>query len=228
MSAASVASLTVAAAPASADEIVGPVVASFGLNETSGASTFSDSVGGLVGRVGADVTTKNGTHTFATHLPRDGAFPGHTNVVPASWKLHQLTNPGSGKFSFTIRYNTSYSFGNILQKGQSTASGGYWKFENPNRSPNCLFRGGNGQTRTAYVKKKAVLSKGWHTITCVRTPTYVQMWVDGVAQAKVYGSTGTISNTAPLAIGGKTKCDGTKVTCDYFIGQIDFIEFRKG
>ena len=39
----------------------------------------------------------------------------------------------------TIRYRTTRSFGNIAQKGQNGAKGGYWKFEAPggDRSPAC-------------------------------------------------------------------------------------------
>lgn len=59
-----------------------------------------------------------------------------------------------------------------MQKGQGTATGGYWKLENLNRAPRCMFRGANGETRTGTIKgagKGAQLSKTWHTITCERT-----------------------------------------------------------
>lgn len=217
--------------PANADPEIAPVIARFDMNEAAGSATFTDSVSGLVGTVGADVVLDGTTHTFATHLPDGGYFPGHVNVVPASQLLHQTLNPGTGNFQFTIRYNTNYSFGNIMQKGQSTVAGGMWKLENPNRQPRCLFRGSNGQSRTGYLRdydKGVRLTRGWHTITCVRTPTYVQMWIDGVAQPRANGPTGNIYNAAPFSIGGKSQCDGgVRITCDYFVGQVDYIEFRK-
>ena len=190
----------------------------------------------LNGIIGSTVTLDGATHTFATDMPADGYRPGHTNVVPH----HPDLNPDSGNFAFTIRYHTNYSFGNIMQKGQGTAVGGYWKLENPNRQPRCMFRGSNGQTRTGYLDGYALgaqLSKDWHTITCERIMSpppgvqpYVRMWVDGVPQRKAVGSTGSIANTAPLSIGGKSMCDPTSAakSCDYFIGKIDYIEIRKG
>lgn len=59
---------------------------------------------------------------------------------------------------------------------------------------------------------------------------YVRTWVDGVAQPKSIGSTGTIGDNAPLSLGGKSNCDATPSakSCDYFIGQIDYLEIRKG
>jgi len=233
--------LTVAfsASPVAADPVVGQSVARWEMNEAPGSTVMVDtdnSRSTLNGAIGATVTPNGMTHTFAKDMPADGYRPGHTNVVPH----HDDLNPGSGNFAFTIRYNTSYSFGNIMQKGQGTVKGGYWKLENPNRQPRCMFRGSNGETRTGFLNGNAAgvqLSKGWHTITCERIMSpppgvkpYVRMWVDGVAQKKAIGSTGTIANKSPLSIGGKSNCDGTSAakSCDYFIGQIDFIEIRKG
>lgn len=221
--------LALGAPPAAADPEVGPVVARFDFNEARGSTTFTDTVGGLVGRIGSDVVTDGTRHKYATRLPFSGAFPGHTDVVSGSRKLHSLINPGEGSFSFTIRYKTAHTFGaNIMQKGQSGAAGGFWKMEIYDRSPMCVFRGGDGATRTANVRRHARLSRGWHTITCVRTPTYVQMWVDGVAQPARRGPTGTIHNTQDFSVGGKSFCDDVRITCDYFAGSIDYIEFRKG
>lgn len=208
-----------------------PVVARFDLDEPAGALAFRDSVGGLVGRVGADVTTTGGRHVFGWVQPHSGVFPGHTDLVPADRRLHRLLNPGRASFSFTVRYRTRHRFGNLMQKGQGETPGGYWKLENPERAPRCMFRGARGQTRTGYLvgfDRGARLSPGWHTLTCVRTPEWVQMWVDGVAQPRAWGRTGVIRNDRPLSLGGKSACDARRITCDYFSGEIDWIEFRKG
>lgn len=219
--------------------MVGQSVARWEMNEAPGSTVMvdtDDSRSSLDGAIGETVTLNGATHAFAKDMPADGYQPGHVNVVPH----HADLNPGSGNFAFTIRYNTGYSFGNMMQKGQGTATGGYWKLENPNRQPRCMFRGSNGETRTGFIKgyrTGARLSTEWHTITCERIMSpppgvkpYVRMWVDGVAQPKAVGSTGTIDNRAPLSIGGKSKCDATSSakSCDYFIGQIDYIQIRKG
>ena len=231
--------LALSAAPVAADPVVGQSVARWEMNEAPGSTVMLDTDGSSGvhdGAIGSRVTLDGATHTFLTDMPSDGYQPGHVTVVPHSTDL----NPGSGNFAFTIRYNTSYSFGNIMQKGQGNAIGGYWKLENPNRQPRCMFRGSNGATRTGYIQgytSGVRLTKGWHTLTCERimvpppgVAPYVRMWVDGVAQPKAIGSTGTIANTAPMSIGGKSNCgpDSSATSCDYFIGQIDYIELRKG
>ncbi|MEV4412090.1 PKD domain-containing protein [Catellatospora sp. NPDC049609] len=205
-------------------------VAFWSMDEPDGASVLVDSSGnGRHGTIGSDVTP--GTlyagatgHRFATVLPSENAHrPGHVDLVPA----HSDFNPDSGDFSFTVRLRTTYSFGNIMQKGQGATAGGYWKFEAPGGSPKCLFRGGNGASRTGYMD--GTINDGqWHTVTCNRTSTYVEMYVDGVRTSRLTGPTGNIANNWQLSIAGKSACDGVEVTCDYFVGDIDYIKLMKG
>ncbi|PSK63888.1 Protease 1 [Micromonospora sp. MH33] len=205
-------------------------VAFWSMDEPAGSTVLKDSSGnGRNGATGAEVVTgvryAGATgHRFATHLPTDQEYvPGHVNLVPHSTEF----NPDAGDFSFTIRYRTTYSFGNILQKGQGATVGGYWKFEAPGGKPKCLFRGGDGASRTGYTDVS--ISDGqWHTVTCNRTSTYVEMYVDGVRTSRLTGPTGTIANNWQLSIGGKSQCDGVKVTCDYFAGDIDYVKILKG
>ena len=68
----------------------------------------------------------------------------------------------------------------------------------------------------------------WHTVRCERTATKVVMTIDGIKKRTGTGPTGSISNSAPLAIGGKSTCDQIKITCDYFVGDIDFVRIEKG
>lgn len=215
------------AAPAHA--IASRTVAYYSMDERPGTTQLVDSSGnGRHGTIGNDVTPgvvyQGATaQRFARHLPADGAFPGHTNRVPNATDL----NPGAGDFSIEVRLRTTYSFGNIMQKGQGSTVGGYWKLENPGGLPRCLFRGGDGASRTGY--SNVDISDGqWHTIRCNRTSTYVEMWVDGVRQSRLSGVTGTISNNWDLSMGGKAACDGETVTCDYFVGDIDYVRIEKG
>ncbi|MEU2614543.1 PKD domain-containing protein [Micromonospora sp. NPDC007271] len=205
-------------------------VAFWSMDEPAGSTVLTDSSGnGRNGTVGAEVVTgalyAGATgHRYATHLPSDQEYvPDHVDLVPHSPDL----NPDAGDFSFTIRYRTTYSFGNILQKGQGATAGGYWKFEAPGGKPTCLFRGGDGASRSGYSDVR--ISDGqWHTVTCNRTASYVEMYVDGVRTSRLTGPTGTIANNWQLSIGGKSSCDGVKVTCDYFAGDIDYIKILKG
>jgi PKD repeat protein len=218
----------VGASPAQA--VATRTVAFWSMDEPAGATTLRDSSGnGRNGAIGAEVAPgvvfAGATgHRFATHLPTDMEYvPGHVNLVPHSTEF----NPDAGDFSFTIRYRTTYSFGNILQKGQGGTVGGYWKFEAPGGKPKCLFRGADGASRTGYTDTP-IADGQWHTVTCNRTSTYVEMYVDGVRTSRLTGPTGTIANTWQLSIGGKSSCDGVTVTCDYFAGDIDYVKFLKG
>ncbi|WP_434812103.1 PKD domain-containing protein [Microbacterium sp. bgisy189] len=222
------AGLTVGAAPASA--VATNTVAFYSMDEPAGATTLVDSSGnGRDGTIGSDVTTGQAfqgasMHRFATVLPGEMAYrPGHVNRVPH----HSSLNPDAGDFSITLRFRTDYPFGNIAQKGQGTQQGGYWKVENPAGKPRCLFRGGNGASRTGYSQVE-VDDGQWHVLRCVRTSAYVEMYIDGVRQSRLTGSTGSISNTALMSIGGKSSCNGTSTTCDYFVGDIDYLRIEKG
>jgi hypothetical protein len=42
------------------------------------------------------------------------------------------------------------------------------------------------------------------------------------------GVSGNLNNSFPMTIGGKPKCDQVKVTCDYFVGDVDYVRITKG
>jgi hypothetical protein len=202
-------------------------VALYELNEAAGARVLVDSSGNrLNGTIGAEVTTAatyaGATgHRFPNVTPNvPPARPEHINNVPHDARL----NPGTADFAFTIRMRTTRSFGNVIQKGQSSATGGYFKMENPAGVPTCLFRGADGSRG---VSAGTDLSDGeWHTIRCERTATGVSMTVDGTVVARLTGPTGSIANNWPLSIGGKYDCDQVNVTCDYFVGDIDWVRIE--
>jgi PKD repeat protein len=216
------------ATPAAA--VANRTAAFWSMDEAAGATTLVDSSGnGRNGAIGSDVTPATvydgaTAHRFATVLPDDqAAYPGHVNRVPNSSEL----NPDSGDFSVTVRLRTTFSFGNIIQKGQGSDPRGYWKMQASGATPSCLFRGSNGASRTGY-SNNPIDDGQWHTIKCVRTSTYVEMYVDGVRTNRANGPTGTIDNNKELSIGGKGTCDGVTVTCDYFAGDIDYVRIEKG
>lgn len=225
-----VAGLTPTAAHAASSRM--SPVARWEMNEAKGASTMRDSSGhGVTGKIGKVV--KTGTHVQGSVAYRFPFAP--PNRTPADTPRlvtvnSSALNPGSRNFSVTIRYRTTKTFGNIMQKGQHGAKGGYWKLEAPHGKLTCLFRGVvNGQLKGKTVNSGVALNDGnWHTVTCLRTATRLTMTIDGTKTRRANGATGTISNKVPMTIGGKVNCDQVKVTCDFFTGDIDRIEVKAG
>ncbi len=200
-------------------------VAIWEMNEAPGATVMVDSSGhGINGDVGDEVRTGTPydgamTYQFPRLTPnKPPAHPEHNVLVPDSDAL----DPGTRDYAVTFRMRTTQNFGNILQKGQSGAIGGMFKFQMPKGIVQCVFRGsaGNGG-----VKSPMALNDGaFHVIRCERTATRVTLYVDGVNVAHHNGATGNINNNYPLSIGGKPFCDQIKVTCDYFPGYIDRVQ----
>ncbi|GAB3850606.1 LamG domain-containing protein [Dactylosporangium cerinum] len=202
-------------------------VATWSMNEDSGAHTMIDNSGnGQHGTIGSEVITDVGVrgatgYRFTRLQPdRPPTHPRHLVTVADSSAL----DPGSRDYAVTIRLRTTYQFGNIIQKGQATASGGNFKFQIPNGIVQCLFRGSNG---TIIVQASRRINDGWwHVVRCERTGSGVALTIDGRTAARRGGWTGPISNGWPLSIGGKTDCDQRDVGCDYYAGDIDWVEIE--
>jgi hypothetical protein len=207
------------ATPASA--ATNTTLALWQMNEAKGSTVLLDSGPNHInGTIGSEVVLNGALHTFGYLKPNTPpAHPGHPDQVSSA-----LLNPGTKDFSITIRMKWTNSFGNIIQKGQSGTAGGYFKWQAPNGLVQCLFRGSTGN---AGVGSGRALNDGqWHVINCTRTATQVTMTVDGVQTGKKVGPTGNISNTSTLSIAGKLACDQIKVTCDYWVGQMDYVEIQ--
>jgi len=210
------------AAPASA-----ATLANWQMNEGPNASVMVDSSGHVNGTIGSAVVTgftfngATGYHWPFTSPTQPPAKP--ERIVQAS---SSTLNPGSGNYTVAIRYRTTKHFGNIVQKGQAGSSGGYFKLENPNGKLTCVFRGTNSSGN--FQRKQVVsgvLSDGkWHVARCARTAKALTLTIDGKVVATARGSSGNISNTRPISIGGKLNCDQVHTTCDYFTGDIDYVK----
>ncbi len=218
--------LVSAGAPAKAATVV---VANWQMNESPGASVMTDSSGhGITGIIGSAVQT-GATYAGATGYRWEFASPSlppakpeRVIEVPNDARL----NPGSDDYSVTIRYRTTKTFGNIAQKGQGGAKGGYWKIENPAGVFTCVFRGvdGTGAFRRKEVNSGTPINDGeWHVASCERIGNQLRLTIDGVVVDTANGTTGNISNNAPLSIAGKLNCDNVSITCDYFTGDIDYL-----
>ena len=209
----------------SADASSGGPVARWDMNEPAGSRTMIDSSGhGLRGSIGREIApgVRVGGATayrFARLDPdTPPTHPEHLATVPDTAAL----DPGTRDYAITVRLRTTHRFGNIVQKGQATVSGGNFKLQIPSGHVQCLFRGSAG---TALVTSPRALNNGdWHTVRCERTDSGVTLDVDGDTVARRSGWTGRIANAWPLAIGGKTGCDQMYVGCDYYAGDIDYVE----
>jgi hypothetical protein len=216
------------AAPAHA--AIDQPVAVWQMNEPAGSRIMVDSSGnGIYGTIGAHVlvgTALSGGGTgyrFPYLQPNTPpADPEHVVRVPNNAKL----NPGTGNFAVEFRMRTTRSFGNLMQKGQAGSAGGYWKFQQPSGKISCLFRGSAGSS-TASSGLVRVNDGAWHTVRCERTSASVTMRVDGVVTGRNFNPTGSIANTRPLSIAGKLNCDQITITCDYFVGDIDYVKIQK-
>ena len=210
------------AAPASA-----ATLADWEMNEPSGATTMIDSSGHVNGTIGSAVQT--GVSVMGATVYR-WPFASPTAPPPKPERIVQANsnslNPGSGTYTVSLRYRTTQHFGNIVQKGQAGSAGGYFKVENPHGQINCVFRGVvNGTLVRKAVTSPAVLSDGnFHVATCTRTANALTLSIDGSVVDTAHGSTGNISNTRPVTIGGKLNCDQIKTTCDYYTGDIDWVK----
>jgi laminin G domain protein len=204
-------------------------VAVWQMNELAGSQTMVDSSGhGFDGVIGTDVLAGTALSGGGTGYRFTFVQPNQPPANPQ--RLVQVAhrtalNPGSGDFAVEFRMRTTHSFGNVVQKGQSGASGGYFKFQQPNGKISCLFRGSAGSS-TASSGTTRVNDGLWHTVRCERTSSSVTMTVDGVVTGRNRNPTGTIANTKPLTIAGKLNCDQVNTTCDYFAGDIDYLKIE--
>jgi hypothetical protein len=211
----------VMAAPANA--AVDTPVAVWQMNETAGNQMVNSVANNLHGIIGTDVVKTGSAYTFTNVKPNQPpANPERIVQVPHNDAL----NPGSGDFAVEFRLRTTRSFGNIVQKGQAGARGGYFKFQSPSGKISCLFRGSAGSS-TASAGTVRINDGQWHTVRCERTSSSVVMTIDGVVTGRNRNATGTIANTRPLTIAGKLNCDQVEITCDYFAGDIDYVKIER-
>ncbi len=206
-----------AASPASA----AVDVVAWEMNEKTGR-VMTDSVGSADGSIGTDVVLTGGTYRFPFIKPGSAYRPEHIITVPDGPTL----DPGSTPWSITTRFMFTNSFGNMMQKGQGGAGNTYFKMQAPRGVVSCLFRGASGSVS---VNSGTPLNDGaWHTVTCRRDGSDVTMTIDGTKVRRASGATGAITNNFPFTIGGKSKCAGSTVSCDYWVGQMDYVRIARG
>jgi Concanavalin A-like lectin/glucanases superfamily len=198
-------------------------VAIWEMNEPAGAHTMQDSSGkNRDGAIGTQVTTGVVDGNYKGYQFTDGPKDIQRLVVVDNAGL----NPYRNVFKVFLRFKTSATNQNIVQKGQANTSGGSWKIEvDTDGHLICTFRGAAGR---GAVGSRGNLANGvWHGVTCIRRATEVVMIVDGGIPRKDVGRTGRIDNNADLTIGGKKSCTAPNVSCQYYTGLLDRIAIRR-
>lgn len=213
------------AGAAGAASAFGATVADWEMNEPSGATTMRDSsASNLSGSIGSAVVTGAVTNGATGYrwlgTNKDGYHPERLVTVNSS-----LLNPGTSDFVVTIRLFTGAGDQNIVQKGQATTPGGYWKIDMTKGQVICLFKGPEG--RSAIRSTQTVWDNAWHTIRCERNDTRVSLTIDGGTTRTNVSATGNIGNSKVLAIGGKASCNGGSIQCDYYVGRLDYVLIEK-
>lgn len=208
-----------------AEAATGRVVAVWEMNEPAGSPVMVDSGGaGLNGTIGDEVgTAAQIGDGFGYHFSRlapdtPPTHPRHVVTVQDNADL----DPGTRDYRVSLRLRTTDQFGNIIQKGQATVGGGSFKLQIPSGHVQCWFRGSAGSVLVT--APNPINDGAWHVVTCERYADSVVLEIDGAQVAGRHGWTGSIANSWPLSIGGKTTCNQVDVGCDYFAGDIDWVE----
>ena len=205
------------------------------MDEPEGSPVMRDSSENAIdGAVGVAVQTgrsDGGATVYRWPYTPPGAPP------PKPGRLIRVTdprlNPADRQFAITIRFKTTADDGNIIQKGQSTTPGGYFKWEIPDGQLACLFRsrdqGGDliGERAVSSPIDTPLNDGQWHTVRCEKTSDRVTMTIDEeITVASDRGPIGPIANDFPMTIGGKMECDEVETMCDYFVGSIDYVQIE--
>lgn len=203
--------------PAAAESTT--VVADWPMDETTGTSMIDLSGNGITGVIGGDITigvTHDDGAVTATGYRTPAIVGDPKNVTVNPERLVQVADDPNldpsdrDLFVIEFQYRTTRSFGNVVQKGQNSGPGGYWKFELPGGEVTCLFQGPpiidpiDGDPDNDYKRwpRKAVTTPkagepgddgityddgNWHTVRCELdrdNPSYpdgiVRLYIDGV------------------------------------------------
>jgi hypothetical protein len=192
------------------------LVALWHMDETFGTTMF-DSIGSHNGIL----------HSVQVGLPgftgTAYGFNGSSSYVsvPSTADL----NPGSANITFTIHLQTSGTppappaDWDVFRKGLYVTGGAEYKMEfQQTGQASCGFEGTGGYAEL--VAGPAINDGQWHTVSCVKTSSAIEVVVDGQVFSKS-ASIGSISNTTDVAIGGRPGSD-------WYQGQLDEASIQIG
>ena len=208
------------------------LVARWEMNESASANVMADTgPNGLDGDIGDEIDVGGGTYRWSVVDPVGYRATTERLVVV---EHDPALDPGLQSFEIEMRYRSDGNYGNIVQKGQNGSPTGFWKFEHPWGLPSCAFKDANGVLK-AVLGRTETFDGAWHVIRCEFDREFgdhgrLRVFVDGrVDQVNVLSEPlGPIANDQPLVIGGKRRCNQDTVSCDYFWGEIDYVEIRIG
>ena len=192
------------------------LVALWHMDETTGSTMF-DSVGAHNGTLHSTQTGLPGFTGTAYGFNGSSSYVG----VPSTADL----NPGTANITFTIHLKTSGTpppppaDWDVFRKGLYTTGGAEYKMEfQQTGQASCGFEGTGGYAEL--VAGPAINDGQWHTVSCVKTSTAIQVVVDGQVFSKS-ATIGSISNTTDVAIGGRPGSD-------WYQGQLDEASIQIG
>jgi len=159
-----------------------------------------------------------------------GAFDFNSSDASAGQSivvLHDSSlNPGAGDFGMAlwIRPGNDYD-GDIVRKGSiATGASTWYKLEHSaSRLSNKLSLNFNTDgTDATVVSKQAYNDDLWHFVVAQRRGNLAELWIDGVLDGTA-SVTGSISNTANLAMGSKDSLDD-----DFLNSALDEVRIYTG
>jgi hypothetical protein len=184
------------------------------MDEAAGATTMADDSQSNIG-IPQDVVAKGGFYRFN----------GTTSRVVVPDNPNGSLDPGTANFSYAVRVPTTtvpddlVGDYDLLRKGLGSTKGGYFKVElYPNSSDTkaralCQAQGTKGAAKL--VGSTNLADGAWHTISCEKKPSALNMYVDGALKATKPNTIGSIANAAALTIGAKD------IGGDWFRGDMD-------
>lgn len=186
------------------------LVALWHMDETSGTTMYD--------AAGSNDGTLYNVHTgLAGSLGTAYGFDGSSSYV--SVPSVDALNPGSANVRITIHLDTTGTppaapgDWDLIRKGYYESSGGEYSIElQHSGKASCTFKGSLGYTED-FSAGPALNDGHWHTIQCVKTPTAVELVVDGQLFS-TSTTIGTIANTDPVIIGARPGSDWTQGALD--------------
>jgi hypothetical protein len=220
------ATLSLLALPAAASA---STAALWHMDETSGTTMVDSSGAGNHGKLTNIALGQPGFQGLAY------GFNGASSIIKVPSKDILNPDPAAGSpatftvtahVAFTVVPNAAVGDYDLIRKGLSSTTGGYWKMEiYPNSSHTqgqamCQMKGSVATTGT--FKAGPNLADGqWHTIQCVKRATSVSVVVDNTTYTKNV-AVGRIANTAQLTVGAKNGGG------DWFNGRMDEVSIVTG
>jgi hypothetical protein len=170
----------------------------------------------------------NNSSIIEAGVSRDGAvyhFARGRVIVPS----RPSTTPGSRDFTISARLHLESTTGgeNWVQKNTYSLHGQQIKIENSGKHLHCRVAGSLGVASVWGFNKAPVLMNGFHTVSCSKTATAVQLRLDGRLLHQQLINVGNVRTTARWSIGGKDPClhpnKPEPAGCDFLQGSMDWV-----